>query len=434
MKERFFTRKVKLTFPKMMSLILKKSTKSIQNSLNDMQLEMRKMNPKENYSITNSAYTQARAKLSYTAFDELSEKTVELFYRDGEYHKYKGFRLLAIDGSIVILPNSEDIKKEFNPIIAKCGKKGYSKEVIQSRVSVLYDVLNNIAIDASINNQILDKTNPKLKAKDERSLALEHLEYCNKKDLVICDRGYPSYKLFVKYGLKSNFLMRIQKSTSLEAKLLFNANNKEKDIVVEIKAPSRIKAELKQLKLPIKMKIRFIQVILNDGTVEVLATNILSKKILKTEDFKELYAKRWGIETYYDVLKNRLSLENFTGKTALAIRQDFHATIFLTNYESMLVYDSNLELLDKSKSNNYAQKVNKAVSFNAIKHEAFNIFYGSEDLATQMEQLKELFLMNTVLVRPNRKTPPRLDKSKYSSSIAHKAVQFLKRKKKSVGN
>jgi len=418
----------------MMSLILKKSTKSIQNSLNDMQLEMRKMNPEENYSITNSAYTQARAKLNYTAFDELSDKTVELFYRDGEYHRYKGFRLLAIDGSIVILPNSKDVKKEFNPTIAKCGKEGYSKEVIQSRASVLYDVLNNIAIDASINNQILNKTNPKLEAKDERSLALEHLEYCNKEDLVIFDRGYPSYKLFVKYGLKSNFLMRIQKSTSLKAKPLFNANNKEKDIVVEIKAPSRIKAELKRLNLPMKMKIRFIQVILDNGTVEVLATNVLSKKVLETEDFKELYAKRWGIETYYDVLKNRLSLENFTGKTALAIRQDFHATIFLTNYEAMLVYDSNLELLDKTKDNNYAQKVNKAVSFNAIKHEAFNIFYGSEDLTTQMEQLKELFLTNTVLIRPNRKAPPRLDKSNYSSSLAHKAVQFLKRKKKSVGN
>ena len=418
----------------MMSLILKKSTKSIQNSLNDMQLEMRKMNPEESYSITNSAYTQARAKLDYTAFDELSDKTVELFYRDGEYHRYKGFRLLAIDGSIVILPNSEDVKKEFNPTIAKCGKEGYSKEVIQSRASVLYDVLNNIAIDASINNQILDETNPKLEAKDERSLALEHLAYCNKEDLVIFDRGYPSYKLFVKYGLKSNFLMRIQKSTSLEAKALFNANNKEKEIVVEIKAPSRIKAELKKLNLPLKMKIRFVQVILDNGTVEVLATNILSKKVLETEDFKELYAKRWGIETYYDVLKNRLSLENFTGKTALAIRQDFHATIFLTNYESMLVYDSNLELLDKTKDNNYAQKVNKAISFNAIKHEAFNIFYGSEDLTTQMEQLKELFLTNTILMRPNRKTPPRLDKSNYSSSLAHKAVQFLKRKKKSVGN
>ena len=65
------------------------------------------------------------------------------------------------------------------------------------------------------------------------------------------------------------------------------------------------------------MKIRFIQVILDNGTVEVLATNILSKERLKTSDFKELYALRWGIEPYFDLIKNRLGLENFTGKLHL---------------------------------------------------------------------------------------------------------------------
>ena len=76
-------------------MIIKKSNKSIQNSLNDMQLDLGK-----EVSISNSAYTQARAKLNYTAFQE-----------DGEYEQYKNFRLLAIDGSVVTLPNSKDAQK-----------------------------------------------------------------------------------------------------------------------------------------------------------------------------------------------------------------------------------------------------------------------------------------------------------------------------------
>jgi len=79
------------------------------------------------------------------------------------------------------------------------------------------------------------------------------------------------------------------------------------------------------------MKIRFVQVILDNGTVEVLCTNITDNERLKTSEFKELYALRWGIETYFDLIKNRLSLENFTGQSALAVKQDFFATIFLTN-------------------------------------------------------------------------------------------------------
>jgi len=99
--------------------MINKSNKSIQNSLNDM-----KLNKNIDFKVSNSAYTQARAKLKHTAFIELSDKTVELFYEDGEYNRYKGFRVLAIDGSITILPNSEDIKKEFNPTIAKCQIEG----------------------------------------------------------------------------------------------------------------------------------------------------------------------------------------------------------------------------------------------------------------------------------------------------------------------
>ena len=64
----------------------------------------------------------------------------------------------------------------------------------------------------------------------------------------------------------------------------------------------------------------------------------------------ELYARRWGTETYYNVLKNRLSLVNFTGLTTLAIKQDFYATVFLANYEAMIVYDTNLKLQEKQKS------------------------------------------------------------------------------------
>ena len=115
-----FTRNRKLGFDKIMTMIMKKSSKSLQNSLNDMQLDLG-----DDYTITNSAYTQARAKLNYTAFEELSNKTVELFYKDGKYNRFKGFKVLAIDGSIVALPNSEDIKKEFNPTIVTNGMEEF---------------------------------------------------------------------------------------------------------------------------------------------------------------------------------------------------------------------------------------------------------------------------------------------------------------------
>ena len=423
-----FTRERKLGFDKMMGMIMKKSSKSIQNSLNDTQLEL-----SEDTTISNSAYTQARAKLNYTAFEEFAQMSAEMFYKDGEYERYRGFRILAIDGSVVTLPNSDDIKKEFNPMIVKCQIDAFKKEVVQARASCLFDVLNNIAIDASITNKNRSEEND-LAAYDERTLAMEHLEYCTIDDLVIMDRGYPSYELFAKVYNKTNILCRIRKNSFNKAKFLFDPHSEKKDVILEINAPKQLKDKLRLKNIPTKMKIRFVQVILDNGTVEVLATNVLDNRTLKTSDFKALYALRWGIETYYDLIKNRLYLENFTGLTALAVKQDFFATIFLTNYESAMTYDVNEELKEKSSGNQYVQKVNKAVSFNVIKHKVFDLFYSDEPLDEMLEHMEKLFLTNTIVIRPNRKSKPRLNKDAQKSTIATNSINHLKRKKKNVGN
>lgn len=423
-----FTRERKLGFDKIMTMMIKKSNKSIQNAINDTQLELR-----EDVVITNSAYTQARAKLNYTAFEEFAYMARDMFYKDGEYETYKGFRLCAIDGSVVTLPNSDDVKEEFNPMKVRCQIEGFGKDVSQARVSCLYDVLNNIVIDASITNKNKSDDND-IEAYDERTLALNHLHQSTEDDLVILDRGYPSFELFAATYNNTNILCRLRSNSFTKATSLFAPHCEKKDMVIEINAPKYLKETLRANKIPTKLKIRFIQVILDNGTVEVLATNVLDNSILQTSDFKELYSLRWGIETFYDLIKNRLSLENFTGLTALAVKQDFYATIFLTNYESMMTYDLNQELKEKSQDNKYVQKINKAVSFNLIKHKIFDLLYKDTPLDVMLEQMEKFFLSNTITIRPNRKSKPRLDKEKQKSTIATNSINYLKRRKKNVGN
>jgi len=423
-----FTRTRKLGFDKIMTMMIKKSNKSLQNSINDTQLVLG-----EGVTISNSAYTQARAKLNYTAFKEFAEIARDMFYEDGEYETYKGFRILAIDGSVTTLPNTVDVKKEFNPMKVKCQIKDFAKDVSQARVSCLFDVLNNIAIDSSITNKNKSEDND-LIAYDERTLALQHLYDCRLDDLTIMDRGYPSFELFAAVYNNTNILCRLRKNIFSKAKFLFDVHSEKKDVILEINAPKYLKDELRENGIPIKMRIRFIQVILDNGTVEVLCTNVLDNERLKTSNFKELYALRWGIETYFDLMKNRLSLENFTGQTALAVKQDFFATIFLTNYESMMTYDMNEELKEKTKDNKYVQKVNKAVSFNVIKHKVFDLLYLDNPLDEMLEQMEKLFLTNTIVIRPDRKSKPRLDKDLHKSTIAANSINHLKRKKKNVGN
>jgi len=80
--------------------MIRKSVKSVQNAVNEA------MSGLDLPLITASAYSQARYKLKHTAFIALNQTAiVETVYRDDDYHKFWGFRVLAIDGSKIVLPN-----------------------------------------------------------------------------------------------------------------------------------------------------------------------------------------------------------------------------------------------------------------------------------------------------------------------------------------
>ena len=85
-------------------LILKKSMKSIQLILNEFTSTF------DLQTMSNSAFTQARANLKYTAFIELNQKAVvDVMYSDDNIRLYKGMRVLGVDGSKILLPDSPDI-------------------------------------------------------------------------------------------------------------------------------------------------------------------------------------------------------------------------------------------------------------------------------------------------------------------------------------
>jgi len=142
-----------------------------------------------------------------------------------------------------------------------------------------------------------------------------------------------------------------------------------------------------------------------------------------TVDFAELYYLRWGIETFYGLLKTRLALESFTGTQAEAVRQDFHASVYLTGLESILT-DAAQKQLD-SKETKYPQTVNRSVSFNAIKNHAFALLFGEGEGETDLieEKLTALFLTNPTVDRKHR-NPPR------KKSSARRLLNFHKRQKK----
>jgi len=216
----------------------------------------------------------------------------------------------------------------------------------QARISILCEVNHGIIIDARIEP---------LKA-DERTIAKKHIEYFEElkgeKDIVIFDRGYPSKELIEMLdNRKIKYLMRVSKSFNKEID-----NTNEEDFQININYNNKV------------TEVRVIKVILDTGEIEMLITN-LRKDEFKAEEFKELYFKRWSIETKYNTVKNKLKIETFSGKTKTSVEQDFYATMYLSNIVSIskLATDEEIKVLNKDKELKYEYQTNENVLIGKLK-------------------------------------------------------------------
>ena len=400
-----FTRIRKLPFIDIFMLILKNSVKSLQVRLNEYMLQS-----KLDYTITNSAFTQARKKFRYTAFQELNDDTVSIYYQNDDYKTLFGFRCIAADGSTIILPKNKETIEEFGLINIK--NQHIEDNYVSAKCECYYDVLNNIVIKTQLANS----------SSYEVDLALNMINDFTEKDLLIYDRGYASYKMMATLIKNNkNFLIRIPKNSFKESKKLFNSNKNYDNKIVTLDITKDCP---KNLNLPTKIAVRLIKLQLSTGETEILATSLMDDKIT-INDFSSLYNRRWGVETFFSIIKGRLNLEHFTGKTVESIKQDFWSTIFISNIETVMTENVQETLNFNNTDSNFTKQVNKAVSFNVIKNLAFDIIFNEKEKDMVTKKLEQLFLQNPTLKRPNRI----VERKKIS---ARRSLNFQLRMKKHI--
>jgi hypothetical protein len=150
------------------------------------------------------------------------------------------------------------------------------------------------------------------------------------------------------------------------------------------------------------LKVRLIRIVLSSGEIEVLITSLLDDRKYPSKTFKEIYFMRWGVETLFDELKNKLKLEHFSGYTKISILQDFYCAIFISNIQSLILNDLECELLEKSNGRKYQQKVNANQSYGFFKNRILELLWENTPIEAIIVELTELFLKNTVDVIPNR--------------------------------
>ena len=407
---RSFIRERTLTFPVIILFFINLAKKSLQISLNEF------CKASDILRVTKQAFSKARQKLSFKVFILLNRKLIEEYYSDNVYKLWKGFRLIAIDGSDIQLPQKEQLKIKFGQ-----SKNQNGLALAMAKISYAYDVLNNITLDAQID---YCKTS-------ERDLAVRHVEAIQQlkqdktNDLYICDRGYPSLGLLFYLSSKNkDFLIRCTISTCFaEIKRAFDEG--EEDVIIRLhacEANFQQNQELKKRTPSLNRKnafidVRMVVVTLNTGEKELLITSLIDQIKYPKEELNGLYGSRWGIEENYKWHKEALELENFSGHSQLSIEQDFFSLVLTANMASLLIEEAQEEVDEEhiTKSLKHPYKINKRAALAVLKDELLKgILNPRTNMGTLCQKLKSELKKNLCAVRPNRKfNRPKKGRLKY---------------------
>lgn len=352
--------------------------------------------------ISKPGYLKQRMKLNPEAFVDLYKFHNRNFYMDPETELYKinGFLVLAADGTYVNVPTNHET-------IAKYGDASTrgDKPCAQIGMGCLYDTLNRMILDASFHEHRFNE----IAVAEEQIGRVRDTIGKDTLFMVVMDRGYPSLPSFLRMiDNGTYFVVRLKMSDFRTEQKTMTSDDETVNIEL---TKARRRHYMGTEDEPIIMSrdsfpMRMVRIWLDGGKqeYEILATN-LPVELFSTEDFREIYHFRWRIETAYQVLKDRLQMENFTGTKPILIEQDIHSTIYVSNLAEDIARDIEQEQADHLE-NDYMHRmaVNRSVCIGLLKSDLIYILLEKEPVIQDklFQNLYDEISENIVPVRPDR--------------------------------
>ena len=411
--ERDFTKKRKLPFDKVVSFLLAMEGGSLTTEM------LRYFGCSSNIA-SSSAFVQQRGKIHPSAFSSLFDLFVQKTNKD---LYYKGFRLLAADGSDIQIPTNPNDPDSFFP--AKEGQSAYNL----LHLDAMYDLLRNTYADAVLLGQ---------RKANERSSLCSMVDRSSLKNvLIITDRGYEGFNLMAHIQEKGwKFLIRIQdvlNSRGIAAGFDL-PDTDEFDLYVNLSLTTKQTNDIKKLcedrnryrfvpatntfdYLPRKnrkfdptifyrLPFRIVRFQIADGVFETVVTN-LDRYDFPPSELKRLYNMRWGIETSFRELKYTVGLLHFHAKKVEHIYQEIFARLIMYNFTELVTSPVIIQKADCK----YAYKAN----FSVAVHVCRQFFLGN----VSRPDVEALIQKHVSPIRPGRSRPRKM-------TVKH-AVSFIYR-------
>lgn len=356
-----FTRRKKLVPERLITFLVSEGSGSSKNELLDF-FDNDPLHP------SNSAFCQQRAKLKPEALKEVFltfNKSVN------EYSNHKKYRFIAADGSTVTYFSSTTLSSdEYHTNRGNAVKGSYS-----IHVNAMFDLDTEMYTAAVLQP---------VKCYDEYSAFCEmvdnHPLLKDIKNIYIGDRGYCSYNNMA-HVVESGqlFLFRSKDITSKGILKNFDyPDNDTFDIPVTV---TLVRSHSKKISGTegyvrfvdsnasfdyinygsldtYKLSFRIVRLKLSDNSYECLVTNLPVDEF-PSDELKELYFRRWSIESSYRKLKYTIGLNNFHSCRPECVKQEIWGRLICYNITSTLIKNA---IIKKNDKNKHYYKINFSVA------------------------------------------------------------------------
>ena len=390
-----FIRERRLTFVRVSLMMLRGHKMSQQNSLNQMfqDLGMPTKAP------TASAICQARRKVKPELFDALNRVICDGFYDiedpDQPIEYWRGRRLLAVDGSILHMPDTPETRKAFG---AQHNQHG---DYVLAQTMVLHDVCNDLGLAASLQA-----------IQNEQDWIEDEALWSTTKsgDVIMLDRGLVGYPTIAKAKkTRRDVIMRCPNAGFGVVQRFFESSDQEWLTDLEMPAHKPVRDYCRKNGFSKNIPVRLLKFQLSSGEVEVLLTTLCDQDQYPRAAIYEAYGLRYARqEGFFNRLKNIFELERFSGHRLQVIRQDFYGILFLTTFESILMKPAQ-QLLDARAPKPEAKtlpRVNRATSYSCLVLRVVSLLSDTtKDIDAVLDEITTLLLVTPTRHAPNRSNP-----------------------------
>ena len=279
--------------------------------------------------VSEEAFVKARQRMPLQFWINLILILGERFDAEhGARLRYRGFRLLAIDGTCITLPEAKALRKFYGT-----ANNGTGRHAPQARMVMLQSPLTRLPIAYELQPFKVG----------EVTMARRLVAGLHGDDLVLLDSGYCSYGLLCDIQQRQAFFcIRVQRTLNLRTRKLLHGR---RDRLV-CWQPKDSRGRWRREGLPRSLELRLIEYCVPGYRTIKLLSNVLSPRRLSYADFTRLtttqgvgerllpglYHQRWQIETSFDELKNQHGMEGgLRSKTAAGIAYEVagHVVLYL---------------------------------------------------------------------------------------------------------